>query len=172
MIRIIKIALFTLFLLSLTPLASAQSMLLFMQRIQPSDAEGSGRSVCIVVYENGTYRMEQRRFSYGKEKETKVLAGEFTEEELDSLEDLLNAPELSEIHVPLPDSRELGDEPLNILIRREDGTQQIAFTSRKSRQPFATALRPILDWLEQARAHGAKELKNAKPDNCLPHPRF
>jgi hypothetical protein len=144
---------------------------------------GTAHETCVLVAENGKYRLEDRTQETGKPVNTKVIAGQITADELQQLRHLLDDPALAKIKhheppggmvVPM-----MGDM-LDISISRPAGVQQFVLSSRFGHPGFASfysgdagasEARPLLKFLgEHVESNKAGMLHPASRNGCTEAP--
>ena len=134
----------------------------FLARIEHGQ---QSEDACALVSRNGKYRFE-RRFP----RKTDVFVGTLSQEQLHSLEEMLNHQSLvglSSKNIPnqlITDSLDL----FMLDVFRNEGLQHLSFIDSGSRKPFQDSLRPIMSWFEQLRKLPHTQMAEANASRCMP----
>ena len=146
-------------------------------------AAGSAHESCALVANNGKYHFEDRTQKTGKPVNTKILAGQFTPEEIQQLHQILEDPSLVKIkHREPPGGMivPMMGNLLNVSISRPAGVQHFILSSTYNRAGFATFYsgdgdvgnaRPLLKFLsEHVENSAAGALDPASRNGCAEAP--
>lgn len=124
--------------------------------------------ICVLVYPNRQYRLERgiRLFITGR-PEVKIYVSTLSEEELGSLEAILNTGKFPQISTNPKPYRVLRDiDFIQLTIPREHGVQRLVFRDSEEQEPYAKDLKPFREWLKQLEKKKQKPSKSEESNNC------
>jgi hypothetical protein len=140
--------------------AQAQQILLRMERVQ------MGEAVCVLVQDDGNYRLEKLYRA-----KTDMYAGTVEAERLDQLRLLLRDDKLRKLSEGDISRRLMTDtvDSLELSIWRDRGWQNLDFFSPADRRPFKESIDPLLKWFQDVvKKRPSAALVGGTPTRCLP----
>jgi len=129
-----------------------------MQRVEYTD------TVCVLVRQDGNYRLEQTHY-----RKTKVFEGSISAAELNNLWIVLNADELRTLSQDKIPTHIVGDsvDVLAIGIARPGHWQNLMF-SPEGRKEFRRSVGPLVSWFDEVQKTPHTELSHEHGNNCTP----
>jgi len=124
--------------------------LLFLE-VQPGAL--SSEQFCMLVFDDHQFHLERAQAAKGNAEERKIYQGQLSDSDWQTLTAILDAKSLRELRVPpatsalvVPDSH-----PYTISVARKGGFQNMEFVNRQTLKPYASQLKPLLDWWKTMR---------------------
>jgi hypothetical protein len=120
---------------------------------------------CTLVFADRRFHYEKASRKMGQDRDRKVYEGELSQADWDALTGILDSKEFRDLNVPL------GVPPLvledthafTISVARGSKFQNMEFLDNKSRKPYDSQLKPLLQWWKSVRRERMVESK-ALPD--------
>jgi len=126
-------------------------------------------NVCLLVWEDGRYRMERtRQDPTGGKPETQVFLDALPEANLKQLQSVLDDSQFRTIKKSHNESSAIVHdmETMQVVIPREHEIQSFFFVNAEDRRPFEKALKPFMSWLKDVQKRKVKANKDEKPNRC------
>ena len=120
---------------------------------------------CTVVFADRHFHHEKASRDRGKDRDRKVYEGELSEADWNALAGIVDSKEFEELNVP-PVVAPLVIEDAHtytISVARGSKFQNMEFLDNKSRKPYESQLKPLLQWWKSFRG-GHMTVSNAPPD--------
>lgn len=161
-----------LILLSAPALATAQTtslpFRLFLSEVRPGAMATEQR--CVLVFPDRRFHREVADGHRGREIARRVYEGEFSEAEWNELTGILERKEFRELRVPRGfDSFVVQDSHVyTISVAREGDFQNMEFLTDKSRKPYDSQLKPLLEWWKSFNHRHMDESHAAPNSQCSP----
>jgi hypothetical protein len=126
-------------------------------------------NVCLLVWEDGRYRLERTRQDPGGGRpDTQVFLDTLPEPSLKQLQTVLDDAQFQTIKKSHEESsaivRDL--ETMQVVIPREHEIQSFFFVNAEDRRPYEKTLKPFTNWLKDVQKRKVKAAKDAKPNRC------
>lgn len=123
---------------------------------------------CTVVFADHRFHYERASLHHGKDMERKIYEGEFSEADWNALSGILENKEFRDLNVP----REVAplvmqdSHVYTISVARDAHFQNMEFLNNKSRKPYESRLKPLLEWWKSFRGGHLPESKAPPDANC------
>jgi len=126
-------------------------------------------NVCLLVWEDGRYRMEKtRQDPSGGRPDTQVFLDTLPEASLKQLQAVLEDVQFQAIKKGHEESsaivRDL--QTMQAVIPRAHEIQTFFFVNAEDRRPYEKALKPFMSWLKDVQKRKVKAAKDEKPNRC------
>ena len=120
---------------------------------------------CAVVFSNRSFHYEKSSRRLGKDKDRKVYEGELSQADWDALVGILDSKDFRELNVPqtVPPLVIEDAHTFTISVARGSKFQNMEFLDKRSRKPYESQLKPLLQWWKSFRS-GRRVESNAPPD--------
>jgi hypothetical protein len=144
--------------------ASNASLRLLLSEVQAGTM--ASEHYCTLVFADRRFHAEKATRKMGKDRDRKVYEGELPEGDWDALAAILDRRELKDLNVPQAVSPLVIQDVHSYTISVARGTkfQNLEFLDNKSRRPYESQLRPLLDWWKSFR-HAHTVVSEAPPDD-------
>jgi hypothetical protein len=164
--------LLALFVLGLTPCASAQSSespshpyLLRLVHVRPTE------NMCVLVRGDGQYHLER-----DTAQKTEIFEGTLAPAELENVQHLLSADELNDLTQDKIAKPAEAQHNLQLIlsVHRRGYWQNLTFPVTSSWESFHDSIVPLVQWLEDMRKvkKAVKVHEEQARNNCLPPPKL
>ena len=148
------------------PPAKPASVRLMLSEVQAGAMQA--QQYCTVVFADRHFHYERASLHHGKDLERRIYEGELSESDWSALAGILDSKELRELNVPR------GVAPLvmqdshvyTISVARDTNFQNMEFLDNKSRKPYESQLKPLLEWWKSFRGGHKAESKAAPDARC------
>jgi hypothetical protein len=147
--------------------AKSAALRLMLSEVQPGTM--ATEQYCTLVFADRHFHAEKANRKMGKDRDRKIYEGQLSEADWNALEGILDSKQFRELNVPLtlPPLVIEDMHAYTISVARESKFQNMEFLNNKSRKPYESQLKPLLQWwktLRSAQMPGS----NAPPDSrCL-----
>jgi hypothetical protein len=144
--------------------AKSAALRLLLSEVQPGSM--ATEQYCMLVFADRHFHAEKANRKTGKDRDRKVYEGQLSEADWNALGGILDNKEFRELNVP-PSVSPLvveNSHPYTISVAREKGFQNMEFLNNKSRKPYESQLKPLLQWWKSLRSAHMLESK-APPDS-------
>lgn len=120
---------------------------------------------CTLVFADHHFHYEKASRKMGQDQERKVYEGELSQADWDVLTGILDRKEFRELDVPqeVPPLVMEDVHTFTISVARGNKFQSMEFLNNKSRKPYESQLKPLLQWWKSFRGERTVESK-ALPD--------
>jgi hypothetical protein len=120
---------------------------------------------CTVVFADRHFHSEKASRKMGKDRDRKVYEGVLSEADWNGLGGIIDSKEFRELNVPLTVPPLVIEEAhtITISVARDTKFQNMEFLDNKSRKPYESQLKPLLQWWKSFRG-GRMVESNAPPD--------
>jgi hypothetical protein len=120
---------------------------------------------CTLVFEDRRFHYEKASRKMGQDKDRKIYEGELSQADWDALTGILDSKEFRELNVPpgVPPLIIEDAHTFTISVARGNKFQNMEFLDNKSRKPFDSQLKPLLQWWKSVR-HERMVESHALPD--------
>ena len=146
------------------PAKAAAPLRLMISEVQP----GTMASVqyCTLVFADRRFHTEKSNRKMGKDRDRKVYEGELSDSNWKALEAILDNKEFHDLVVPQGVTPLVVENahPVTISVARDAKFQNMEFLDNKSRKPYDTQLKPLLEWWKSFRGAKMSE-SSASPDS-------
>lgn len=137
-------------------------------RLQLNEVEAGTMATehyCTLVFADRHFHSERASRKTGMDKDRKIYEGELSQADWDALAGILDSKEFQELNVPqgVPPLVIQDAHTFTISVARGSKFQNMEFLDNKSRKPYATQLKPLLQWWKSFRGSRMVESK-APPD--------
>lgn len=127
-------------------------------------------SVCAIVHEDGTYRLEdlQQDMVPGLSKpNVKIYIDTLPAPAMQRLREIIDNPDFVTIKSPVHQDQIISVvEQIAVAVPRSNGVQDFSFLDPESRKPHDKALKPLVEWLRNVRDRKVQAQKNAVSNKC------
>jgi hypothetical protein len=136
---------------------------LFLSEVQAGSM--ASEQYCTLVFEDRHFHYERASRKMGKDRDRKVYEGELSQADWDALTGILDSKEFRELNVPrgVPPPVIEDAHTFSISVARGSKFQNMEFLDNKSRKPYDSQLKPLLQWWKSVRHERMVESK-ALPD--------
>jgi hypothetical protein len=148
--------------------AKGAALRLVLSETQPGTM--ATEQYCMLVFADRRFHAEKANRKMGRDRERKVYEGELSEADWNALGGILDSKQFRELNVPLILSPLVIEDShvYTISVARESKFQNMEFLDNKSRKPYESQLKPLLQWWKTTRSAHMPE-SNALPNSmCLP----
>jgi hypothetical protein len=148
--------------------AKGAALRLMLFEVQPGTM--ATEQYCMLVFADRQFHAEKANRKMGRDRERKVYEGELSEADWNALGGILDSKQFRELDVPLTLSPLVIEDShvYNISVARESKFQNLEFLDNKSRKPYESQLKPLLQWWKTLRSAHMPE-SNVPPNSmCLP----
>ena len=123
---------------------------------------------CTVVFADRHFHSEKASLSRGKDRERKVYEGELSETDWNALGGIIDSDGFRALNVPqgVPPLVIQDAHSVTISVARGAKFQNMEFLDNKSRKPFDTQLKPLLQWWKSLRGEHPTESKAGPDARC------
>jgi hypothetical protein len=140
-------------------------------RLQLNEVEvGSMASeqYCTVVFADRHFHSEKASRSRGKDRERKVYEGELSETDWNALGGIIDSDGFRALNVPqgVPPLVVQDTHSVTISVARGAKFQNMEFLDNKSRKPYDSQLKPLLQWWKSFRGERPAESKAGPDARC------
>jgi len=125
---------------------------LLLSEVQPGTM--ASEQYCMLVFEDRHFHAEKANRKMGKDRDRKVYEGQLSEDDWNALGGIIDSKEFRELKVP-PNVAPLvveNSHPYTISVARGKGFQNMEFLTDKSRKPYESQLKPLLQWWKSVRS--------------------
>ncbi|MBZ5596746.1 MAG: hypothetical protein LAN83_00355 [Acidobacteriia bacterium] len=139
---------------------------LFLSEVQPGAMATEQR--CTLVFPDRRFHYETASTKRGREFGRKVYEGELPDADWRALTAILDSEELRKLNVPraLPSPVMQDVHIFNISVAREGKFQNLEFLNDKSRKPYDSELKPLLQWWKSFNHRHMSESHAAPSHQC------
>lgn len=143
--------------------ASQAAVRLVLSEVQPGSM--SSDQSCTLVFADRRFHHEKASRQHGRELARKIYEGELSEGEWGALDAILDSREFRALNVPRTVAPLVMSDShvYTISVAREGKFQNMEFLDNKSRKPYESQLKPLLQWWKSFRGRRMSE-SNAPPD--------
>jgi hypothetical protein len=144
-------------------MAKGMAVRLLLSEVQAGSM--ASEHYCTLVFEDRHFHYEKASRKMGQDTERKVYEGELSQADWDVLTGILDSKEFQELKVPqgVPPLIIEDAHTFTISVARGSKFQNMEFLDNKSRKPFDSQLKPLLQWWKSVRHERTVESK-ALPD--------
>jgi hypothetical protein len=123
---------------------------------------------CTVVFADHHFHSEKASRSHGKDTDRKVYEGQLSEADWNSLGGIIDSDGFRALNVPqdVPPLVIQDVHTITISVARGARFQNMEFLDNKSRKPYETQLKPLLQWWKSFRGQRPAESKAAPDARC------
>jgi hypothetical protein len=123
---------------------------------------------CTVVFADHHFHSEKANRSHGKDTDRKVYEGQLSEADWNSLGGIIDSDGFRALNVPqeVPPLVIQDAHTITISVARGARFQNMEFLDNKSRKPYETQLKPLLQWWKSFRGERPAESKAAPDARC------
>jgi len=123
---------------------------------------------CMLVFVDHRFHAEKANRKMGKDRDRRVYGGQLSEAEWNALTEILDSKEFRELKVTPSMSPLIVEDshPYTISVAREKGYQNMEFLDNKSRKPYESQLKPLLQWWKSLRSSRMSESTAPPDDRC------
>ena len=145
------------------PPVTPPSVLLMLSEVQAGAMQA--QQYCTLVFADRHFHYERASLHHGKDLDRRIYEGGISESDWSTLAGILDSKDFRELNVPR------GVAPLimqdshvyTISVARDTKFQNMEFLDNKSRKPYESQLKPLLEWWKSFRS-GRKAESKAAPD--------
>jgi hypothetical protein len=143
--------------------AQISAFRLLLSEVRPGGMATDQR--CTLVFPDHRFHHEIASRHHGRDVERKVYEGELSEADWDTLAEILDRKEFQDLNVPrtVPPLVMQDVHVYAISVAREGNFQNMEFLTDKSRKPYDSQLKPLLQWWKSFYGRHMSE-SNAPPD--------
>lgn len=123
---------------------------------------------CTVVFADRRFHSEKASISRGKDRDRKVYEGELSEADWNALGGIIDSDGFRALDVPpgVPPLVIQDVHSVTISVARGAQFQNLEFLDNKSRKPYDTQLKPLLQWWKSFRGERSAESKAGPDARC------
>jgi hypothetical protein len=123
---------------------------------------------CTLVFEDRHFHYEKASRKMGKDRDRKVYEGELSQADWEALTGILDSKDFRELNVPqgVPPLVIEDTHSFSISVARGNKFQNMEFLDNKSRKPYDSQLKPLLQWWKSVRHERMVESKAAPDARC------
>lgn len=150
--------------------ATKQDLYLFMSEIQAGSMQS--QQYCALVFEDHRFHYEKASRRHGRDLDRRIYEGELSETDWNTLFAALNTNEFRDLKVSggVPPLVMQESHVFTISVARQGKFQSMEFLDNKSRKPYESQLKPLLQWWKSFRGEhmaGAEAVDpRCSPDNA------
>jgi hypothetical protein len=144
-------------------MAKGTAVQLLLSEVQAGSM--ASEQYCTLVFADRHFHYEKASRKMGQDRDRKVYEGQLSQADWDALTGILDRKEFRELNVP-PEVPPLVMEDVHtftISVARGSKFQNMEFLDNKSRKPYDSQLKPLLQWWKSVRRERMVESK-ALPD--------
>jgi hypothetical protein len=144
--------------------AKGAALRIMLSEVQPGTM--ATEQYCMLVFADRHFHAEKANRKMGKDRDRKVYEGQLSEADWSALDGILDRKEFRELKVPLtmPPLVVEDSHVYTISVARDRKFQNMEFLNNKSRKPYESQLKPLLQWWKSLRSARMPE-SNASPDS-------
>jgi len=145
-------------------LAKTPPLRLLLSETQPGTM--ATEHYCMLVFADRSFHAEKANRKMGKDRIRKVYEGQLSEADWNALGAIIDSKEFRELRVPASPAPLVveNSHPYAISVARGKGFQNLEFLTDKSRKPYESQLKPLLQWWKSVRSVRMPE-SEAPPDS-------
>lgn len=122
---------------------------------------------CVLVYQDGRYRMEREKVNEDNKKAYKVYLGQLPDARVKELQDAVNNPDFASIQTPGKHGGLIQDpDVVKVVVPREDRLQEITFDTARQRHPYEKTMKPLLKWMKEVEKAKGEEAQGQTANGC------
>jgi hypothetical protein len=139
---------------------------LLLSEVQPGTM--ASEQYCLLVFQDRHFHAEKASRKMGQDRDRKSYEGELSEGEWTALSHILDSKEFRELNVPLtvPPLVISDSHTYTISVARGTKFQNMEFLDNKSRRPYETQLKPLLEWWKSVRRGRMPEANVPADSRC------
>ena len=139
---------------------------LVLNEVQPGSM--AAEQYCTVVFADRHFHSEKASRNRGKDKERTVYEGVLSEADWNALGGIIDSAGFRELKVPpsVPSLVIEDAHTITISVARDTKFQNMEFVDNKSRKPYESQLKPLLQWWKSFRGHRMVESKTGPDAKC------
>jgi len=143
--------------------AKSSSVFLLLNEVQ-TGAMASDQ-YCTVVFADHHFHAEKANRKLGKDRDRRVYEGVLSDADWSALAGIVDSKKFKELNVPLAVAPLVVEDAhmYTISVARDSKFQNMEFLDNKSRKPYESQLKPLLQWWKSVRGEHRAESK-ASPD--------
>src|SRR6266851_6800468 len=144
-------------------MAKGTAIRLLLSEVQAGSM--ASEQYCTLVFADRHFHYERASRKMGRDRERKVYEGELSQADWNALTGILDSKEFRELNVPpgVPPLVIDDTHTFTISVARGSKFQNMEFVDNKSRKPYDSQLKPLLQWWKSVRRERMVESK-APPD--------
>jgi hypothetical protein len=139
---------------------------LLLSEVQPGTM--SSEQYCLLVFQDKHFHAEKAVRKMGKDLDRKAYEGKLSDMDWTALEGILDSKNFRELYVaqsvPPPVVQE--SHTYSISVARGTKFQNLEFLDNKSRKPYESQLKPLLQWWKSVRRGSMREANVPPDDRC------
>jgi hypothetical protein len=114
----------------------------------------SNQQYCMLVFSDRHFHAEKAVRKMGRDQDRKVYEGELPESDWNALESILGSEEFRSLNVPASAMPPVVEDAhgYTISVARDHTFQNMEFLDNKSRKPYESRLKPLLQWWKSIRS--------------------
>jgi hypothetical protein len=145
---------------------TAPSIRLLLSEVMPGALATD--QYCTLIFSDHHFHSEKASRHHGKDTDRKVIEGELTDTEWNSLNGILDNPDFRDLKVPQAVTPLIMQDthPYTISVARAKSYQNMEFLDSKSLKPYQTQVKPLLQWWKVLRAQRLPESKAPVNNRC------
>jgi hypothetical protein len=146
--------------------AKGMAVRLLLSEVQAGSM--ASEQYCTVVFEDRHFHYEKATRKMGEDRDRKVYEGELSQADWDTLTGILDSKEFRQLNVPqgVPPLVMEDVHTFTISVARGSKFQNMEFIDNKSRKPYDSQLKPLLQWWKLIRHERMTESKAAPDARC------
>jgi hypothetical protein len=146
--------------------AKGKTVRLLLSELQAGSL--ASEQYCTLVFEDRHFHYEKASRKMGKDRDRKVYEGELSQADWDALTGILDSKEFRELNVPqgVPPLVIEDAHSFSISVARGNKFQNMEFLDNKSRKPYDSQLKPLLQWWKSVRRERMVESKVVPDARC------
>ena len=123
---------------------------------------------CTLVFDDHHFHTEKANRKMGKDRDRKVYEGQLSDADWSALGGILEDKGLRELQLPqsMPPLIVEDAHTVTISVARDAKYQNMEFLDNKSRKPYESQLKPLLEWWKSLRSGRMAESKAAPDPKC------
>jgi hypothetical protein len=144
-------------------MAKGTAIRLLLSEVQAGSM--ASEQYCTLVFADRHFHYEKASRKMGEDRDRKVYEGELSQADWDTLTGILDSRDFRELNVPpeVPPLVMQDVHTFTISVARGSKFQNMEFLDNKSRKPYDSQLKPLLQWWKSVRRGRMMESK-ALPD--------
>lgn len=147
--------------------AKGPALRLLLSEVQPGTM--ATEQYCMLVFADRRFHAEKANRKMGKDRDRKVYEGELSESGWNALGEILDRQEFRDLNVPLTVPPMVIEDMhvYTISVARGSRFQNMEFLNNKSRRPYESQLKPLLQWWKTLRSSQMPESEAPPDSRCL-----
>jgi hypothetical protein len=129
----------------------------------------SSQQYCMLVFADRHFHAEKAIRKMGRDQDRKVYEGELAEGDWNALDGIIDSEEFRKLDVPASTVPPVVQDAhaYSISVVRDNTFQNMEFLDNKSRRPYESSLKPLLQWWKSVRSRHLVET-GARDSRCSP----